>query len=167
MKHMKLGTKLLVAFLAVGVIPFSAIGITSLIKASNSLKTQAFAQLESMREVKKNQVVHYLETIENQAITFSDNPGIVNAMAQFTEAFHAFRAENQIGSEVIEDQRRKLGVIPQVSHGARGIDIDKDEGPVVNDAEGAFNLDVGLAVLAGGGDEGRTSPGDYSLSLCG
>jgi hypothetical protein len=67
----------------------------------------------------------------------------------------------------VEDQRRKLGVIPEVGHGARGIDIDKDEGPIVNDTEGALNLDMGLAVLAGGGDEGGAGLGDYFLSFCG
>jgi hypothetical protein len=35
-KNMKLGTKLLVAFLAVGVLPFAVIGVSSLFKAARS-----------------------------------------------------------------------------------------------------------------------------------
>ena len=55
-KNMKLSVKLLVTFLAVGIIPFLVIGITSLMKASEGLSNQAFAQLVSIREVKKAQV---------------------------------------------------------------------------------------------------------------
>ena len=56
---MKLGTKLIVAFLCVGVIPFAVIGVTSMIKASNALSTQAFGQLEGMRGVKKAQIENF------------------------------------------------------------------------------------------------------------
>ncbi len=48
-RHMKLGTSLLAAYLAVGVIPFAVIGIISLIKAERALEKQAFDQLESIR----------------------------------------------------------------------------------------------------------------------
>ncbi len=53
---MKLGTKLLVSFLAVGVIPFAVVGGISLYKSSNALSQSAFNQLHSMREVKKFQM---------------------------------------------------------------------------------------------------------------
>ncbi len=53
---MKLGTKLLVAFLAVGLIPFAVLAIITLTNASNALSKQAFGQLESMREVKQTQI---------------------------------------------------------------------------------------------------------------
>jgi methyl-accepting chemotaxis protein len=51
-----LGAKLVVAFLIVGVIPFAVIGTVSLLKTSNALSKQAFAQLEAVREIKKTQV---------------------------------------------------------------------------------------------------------------
>jgi methyl-accepting chemotaxis protein len=105
---MKLGTKLLVAFLAVGVIPFAAIGTISLLKAGNALKEQAFAQLQSMRDVKKNQVLRYLATIQNQTITFSEDQMVVDAMAQFRKAFRSYRTENKIAPEELERMRREL-----------------------------------------------------------
>ncbi|SHJ91820.1 methyl-accepting chemotaxis protein [Desulfatibacillum alkenivorans DSM 16219] len=55
-KNMKLGTKLLVAFLAVGVIPFGVIGAISLFKASAALENQAYSALEGVREIKKGQI---------------------------------------------------------------------------------------------------------------
>ena len=58
-KDMKLGTKLLVSFLAVGVIPFAVIGITSLMNSSEALEKQAFNQLKAQREIKKGQIESY------------------------------------------------------------------------------------------------------------
>ncbi len=58
-KNMKLGTKLLVAFLAVGVLPFAVIGIVSLTKSSSALSAQAYGQLEGMRGIKKAQIENF------------------------------------------------------------------------------------------------------------
>jgi methyl-accepting chemotaxis protein len=58
-KRHKLGTKLVMAFLAVGLIPFAVVGVTSLMKAGGSLSVQAFGQLESVREIKKTQLEQY------------------------------------------------------------------------------------------------------------
>ncbi len=55
-KHMKLGTKLLLAFLAVGVIPLAVVGLVTLNKAGNSISQLAFNQLDSMRAIKTAQI---------------------------------------------------------------------------------------------------------------
>ena len=86
-----LKTKLLAAFLCVGIIPFAAMAMISLSKAQNALNDQAFAQMQSMRDVKKGQVEQYLETIKNQILTFSEDHMIVEAMAQFSDAFESFQ----------------------------------------------------------------------------
>ncbi len=57
--NLTLRTKLLIAFLAVGIIPFSVIGISSLMKSSSALQTQAFNQLEGVRGIKKNQIEQF------------------------------------------------------------------------------------------------------------
>lgn len=54
-RKMRLGAKLMLAFLAVGVIPLLAMGIISLVKASGGLSKQAFSMLESARDMKKAQ----------------------------------------------------------------------------------------------------------------
>ena len=108
MKNMKLGSRLLVAFLAVGVIPFAVIGVTSLIKASRALEKQAFAQLESMRDVKKNQVARYIQTVKDQMVTFSEDRMIIEAMGQLGHAFTDFKTENGITSENLQSMRQKL-----------------------------------------------------------
>ena len=56
-KQLKIGPKLLLAFLFVGVIPFLTIGTISLITSNNALSDQAFSQLESMRDVNERKLV--------------------------------------------------------------------------------------------------------------
>ena len=105
---MKLGTKLLLTFLAVGVIPFTVIGIISLNKSSNALKKQSFSQLESIRDIKKNEVTRYIQTVKDQMITFSENRMIIEAMQQFDSAFDDFIEENGITADNLQSMRQKL-----------------------------------------------------------
>lgn len=58
---MKLGTKLLVAFLGVGILPFAAVGITSMSKGSNALSQQAFNMLDSVRAIKTSRIEKFFE----------------------------------------------------------------------------------------------------------
>lgn len=67
--NLKLGTHLLIAFLFVDIIPFAIIGLVSMTKATTALQNQAFNQLEAVREIKKNQVLSYFKSIENQIVT--------------------------------------------------------------------------------------------------
>ena len=53
----KLGPKLMGAFLAVGLIPFAALAMVSLNTSSHALSKHAFSQLESMREIKQSQIM--------------------------------------------------------------------------------------------------------------
>ncbi len=56
LKDLKLGTKLLIAFLGVGIVPFAIIGIISLNKSSSALSKSAFNELEAVRGIKKSQI---------------------------------------------------------------------------------------------------------------
>ena len=107
-KQIKLKAKLLVTFLAVGIIPFAILAIVALHRADDALSKQAFAQLVSMRDVKKSQVERYLETVQNQAITLSEDRMIVEAMTKFDFAYDAFKDENNWEPKDIDDLRNKL-----------------------------------------------------------
>ncbi len=102
--------KLLVAFLCVGTIPFAVMVIVSLHKADTALSEQAFAQMKSMRDVKKGQVLNYLQTIKDQVLTLSEDRMIVMAMSQLSHAFDSFQSENIIGSNDIAGLRNQLAV---------------------------------------------------------
>ena len=59
LKKMKLGNKLLLAFLAVGLIPFILIGGILLVQSKKTLSDQAFSKLEGVRELKKVQIRNF------------------------------------------------------------------------------------------------------------
>lgn len=107
-RNLTLKVKLLAAFLIVGIIPFAVITITSLIKADSALHDQAFAQMQSMRDVKKGQVERYLQTIQDQAITFSENHMTIQAMADFSEAYDTFLSENSLDGSGLQGLKREL-----------------------------------------------------------
>ena len=79
-RNVKLSVKLIVAFLIVGVIPFSVIGVTSLLNSSKALTKQTFGQLESLREIKKAQVESYF------AQRKADMAAMVETMANLEQA---------------------------------------------------------------------------------
>ena len=62
--RMRLGKKLLLAFLVVGVVPFAAVSFFSVLKASNALSGQAFDQLTVVREIKKSQIQGFFRARE-------------------------------------------------------------------------------------------------------
>ncbi len=55
-QKIKLGTKLIVAFLLMGLFPLAIATLISLDKADKALSKQAFNQLEAVRDIKKNQL---------------------------------------------------------------------------------------------------------------
>ena len=103
-----LKTKLLAAFLCVGIIPFTMMTIISLTKADKALYNQAFAQMKSMRDVKKGAVTRYLQAIKNQVITYSEDQMITTAMTRFSNAFGEFQSENGISHSDIPGLRNQL-----------------------------------------------------------
>jgi methyl-accepting chemotaxis protein len=103
-----LKAKLLIAFLCVGIIPFAAIAVIAMHKAGSALTHQSFAQMKSMRDVKRGQVLDYLQLIKNQALTLSEDPGVISAMTGFAKAFESFRDENELSGPAIADLRSKL-----------------------------------------------------------
>jgi methyl-accepting chemotaxis protein len=96
-KNMKLGTKLLAAFLAVGVIPFAVIGISSLTKAKSALSNQAFGQLEAVRGIKNAQVEKF----------FSERTGDMGVLVETVstlrkESFEKLTAVREIKRAAVE-----------------------------------------------------------------
>ena len=88
-KNMKLGQKLIIAFLAVGVIPFAVVGLSSMNKASDALSESAFNQLEGVREIKKAQIEQFFAEREGDMGVLMDMVGTLRSEAiQKLEAQH-------------------------------------------------------------------------------
>jgi methyl-accepting chemotaxis protein len=107
-KQFRLKTKLLCAFLAVGIIPFAVLALVALQKSGNALSTQAFNQLESMRDVKKGQVEDYLGTLKDQMLTFSENLMIVSAIKELAAAYDTVVADDGLKSSDLDRLRTQL-----------------------------------------------------------
>ncbi|MBF0120589.1 MAG: methyl-accepting chemotaxis protein [Desulfobacterales bacterium] len=95
---MKLGTKLLVAFLLVGIIPFAILGFISLSNASKSLSHEAFSQLESIRDIKADSIERFLDDI-------TDEMNILNEVVETlrNDAFDKLKVVHKIKQKQIND----------------------------------------------------------------
>ena len=90
---LKIGIKLLMAFLVVGVIAISAIGYVGYSTAKNSLSAESFNKLTAVREMKGSQIEDYFQQIRNQSETFSEDLTIVEAMKELKKGFHSVNRE--------------------------------------------------------------------------
>ena len=106
--NMKMKPKLIVAFLLVGLVPFTGIAMTALWEASIEIEAQAFQKLEAVREIKKNSIEHYFETIRDQVLTLSEDTMIVDAMRAFPKAMESFREENNLSDEQMASMKSEL-----------------------------------------------------------
>lgn len=107
-KNLKLSTRLIIAFLLVGIVPFAIIGLFSVTKAETALKKQAFNQLEAVREIKKEQIRTYFANIENQMITFAANKLTSDAIFRFKDNLSEFTFENNIDESNLPQMKVKL-----------------------------------------------------------
>lgn len=106
--QISLKKKLMTSFLFVGILPFAVITIIFLIQSKSAIEHQAFAQMQSMRDVKKAQVIAYMQTIKDQVLTFSENHMIISAMSEFSRAFDTFTSENNIQKITIPQLKSEL-----------------------------------------------------------
>ncbi|MHC5061650.1 MAG: methyl-accepting chemotaxis protein [Planctomycetota bacterium] len=98
MKKMKLSTKLLMAFLAVGVLPAAIIGFMALNKASTALEQQSYDQLIGMRDGKTGQIESFFHERQGDMGVLMETAGTLR-----TEAFAKLEAIQKIKKAQILD----------------------------------------------------------------
>ncbi len=108
LRDIKISIKLITTFLVAGILPLAVLGWLSVNLSKKAISTQAFNQLEAVRQIKKNNIQDYFQTIENQILTFSENQMIVNAMAGFSREFRQFQAAVQDGAPAGEAIKAKV-----------------------------------------------------------
>jgi methyl-accepting chemotaxis protein len=96
-KNMKLGTKLLLAFLAVGIIPLATVGLVTLNKASNSISQLAFNQLDSMRAIKTAQIKKFFAERQSDMGVLVETVGTLRK-----EAFDKLTAVREVKRAAVE-----------------------------------------------------------------
>ena len=82
-----LSTKLLAAFLSVGLIPFTIIGAIALINAQNALTNNTMSHLESIRDAKKMAIQQFFETQIRNVTTLATVGSVITATEMMEEAF--------------------------------------------------------------------------------
>jgi len=75
MKNLTIKTQLVLALLFVGILPFVVMGITSFTKAESAISVEAFAKLEVVRDIKKNQLEQFFRYRKSdlEVLAVSDN----------------------------------------------------------------------------------------------
>lgn len=104
LKNARLSVKLSIIFIFVGLLTILSMGLVSYDFAKDALEKKAFAQLVSIREMKASQIEDHFRQIRNQAMTFSENQMIVEAMQSFKTSFPKFSQQNQIN----ENKQKRL-----------------------------------------------------------
>ena len=94
---MNIGGKLILAFLLVGLIPFTIVAIMSLISGSRSLSEQAFNQLRGVREIKKTQIEQFFKERKGDTGVLVD---IVSTLRQ--EAFNKLIAVREVKQAAVK-----------------------------------------------------------------
>jgi methyl-accepting chemotaxis protein len=99
----KLGSKLMVAFFVVGIVPFTAISVISLSRTGSALKDRAFSQLEAIRDSKKIRVeelvTRYLEDVGRIATV----QGVIDSYIEFENIVTNDGVDNEYYTEAFDD----------------------------------------------------------------
>ncbi len=88
--------KLLLALLAVSLIPLVGLGVASFLASDRALTEQAASKLEAVRTLKAGQVEAYFELMRNQVATVAENRMTVEALEELARAFRTFRGDNTL-----------------------------------------------------------------------
>ena len=94
-RNWKLRSKLLAAFLFIGLGAVLITGWQSYRSAKAALEGASFKALTAVRETKKRQIESYFDHIRAQIVGFSESQMIVAAMREFNEAFRDLEAEQE------------------------------------------------------------------------
>lgn len=97
-------TKLIGLFILFGLIPFTTATFIAEMSAANSLSNQAFAQLESARDIKADSIQRYFATIDSQVKVMADNPFIQDYAERLTMAFQSFKDDDDLEWDAAKQQ---------------------------------------------------------------
>jgi methyl-accepting chemotaxis protein len=99
--------KLLVAFLALALIPLIILGVVAYITASNALTDHTFDAVEAVRELKRAEINRLFQVWENDVLDVSSDPGVVAGMTNLATGFKSLGADKvrslYLGKETLEN----------------------------------------------------------------
>ncbi len=100
-----LQTRLILAFLAVSIIPLLAVGWLTFIQSQNALSEQVSKQLVAVRDLKVERIEAFFQLVEENIVLVSKFPTIIEAIQTFglTDDFYAVRRLGYLGNPDLVD----------------------------------------------------------------
>ena len=108
-RSISISVKILALTLGTTIIALTVSGIVAFIMSRNAIESQLFNQLTSVREIKGQQIENYVDSINRQIITMSENPTTIDAMNRFGAAFDLI--EQQAENHEIQDQNSQSDLL--------------------------------------------------------
>jgi methyl-accepting chemotaxis protein len=105
---LKLRTKLLINFVTISVVTALIIAIVAIVNTSSAIERKAFDQLESIREIQKNSVVRYFDTVSNQIEVLASSEQTVAAVMEFNQGVKNYLSQSETSASDIHEQRVNL-----------------------------------------------------------
>ena len=116
---MRTRTKLILCFLACGLVPLAIAAVTNYLsmqsgmtslaeQAGEDVRQKMTASLEAQRALKQDQIEKYFESIRDQVLTFSEDRMVVEAMRGFKSSFNDYREQTEIEEDRVAEMRREL-----------------------------------------------------------
>ena len=103
-----LGNRLLLALLAVSLIPLALMGIATYRAAAGALEKEAFAKLETVRSVTAKAVERYFQTLHDQLRVLAEDRMTVDACRQFRAAAATVATDDTLDEKAIARARREV-----------------------------------------------------------
>lgn len=101
--------RLLLALLAISLIPLSVLGLSMYYLASNAIMKQANDRLSAVRTIKANQIQSYFHSIQDQIQTFSEDRMVIQAMSDLKTGMEKIQGETEVTDESIVEMRQQVG----------------------------------------------------------
>lgn len=128
-KKLRLGKKLTVAFLLVGLIPLTAASVISLIISEKELTSQAFSKLTAVRDIKTKQIQDYFKDLENQMVVFSSGSFTLDAMFDFSDSFSEYYRTKNLSNSDFQKMKSELETFYSQEYVKTYREINSGQGP--------------------------------------
>jgi methyl-accepting chemotaxis protein len=100
--------RLLLALLAVSLIPMAFMGLSSQQSASSALRDQAFKQLETVNTITGQSVERYFQTLHDELRVLSEDRMVTSALRDFTAGVESLLTEDGFDEKAMIRGRRSL-----------------------------------------------------------
>ncbi len=104
-----LQNRMLIALLAISLIPLIILGLSMYYLASNAIMKQATDRLTAVRTIKANQIQGYFHSIQDQIQTFSEDRMVIQAMSDFKRGMNALQPVGETDDLNVSDMRQQVG----------------------------------------------------------